>query len=646
MPKADPDPSERESVTWPVAAGLALAVGGAVLATAWISDDALVTLRHVENLVAGDGFCWNILDRTLTATHPLWILLLAAVRLVTGEPYFTTMAVGIALSTIATFVLARGAGSVAAAVFVVGIGALGSRAFVEFGTCGLENPLVYALLALFLRAWLRPEGGSRLRSLGLLGALLALARQDIVLLLAPCVLMAMRGLRPRAIVAALWPGVLIGVLWYGFALVYFGTVLPTPAYGKVVSADVPGSALLVQGLRYFVDGCRRDPVTMLVICGAILGGGVWRDAKRTPLAVGVLLQVVYVLWVGGDFMSGRFFTAAFVVALFTMARHPWRRRAALGTGAILAVAAVAVGRPSWAAPVPAQAEARIEHGIGNEYSFYAWTLGLWSPQRVRPVYGSHGALFGNRDRPAVVVATTAGAYGFLGGRNVHLVEPFLCDPMLMRLPLQDPAHWRIGHFKRRIPEGYLETLASGENRIHDPDLAKYQDELQLVLRAPLFAGERWRALWGFWSGRNDALLRSYVASSYLPAPLVERDLAELQNVLGAGSHWYDVPCVVVREGGLRVRCPDGGVRRQLRLLVDGGGRGEVRFRKGGEDIGTVPLMVAEQPFAGARQVIVEVPDGARDFDAFEVRLDAVPEGGEAAVSMMPVFAVLHVEFGG
>ena len=61
-------------------------------------------------------------------------------------------------------------------------------------------------------------------------------------------------------------------------------------------------------------------------------------------------------------------------------------------------------------------------------------------------------------------------YGFLGGAKVHLVEPFLCDPLLMRLPLQDRDNWRIGHFKRRIPEGYLETLASGENRIHHPAL--------------------------------------------------------------------------------------------------------------------------------------------------------------------------------
>ena len=33
--------------------------------------------------------------------------------------------------------------------------------------------------------------------------------------------------------------------------------------------------------------------------------------------------------------------------------------------------------------------------------------------------------------------------------------------LLMRLPVWDTKGWRIGHFIRRIPEGYLESVAAG-----------------------------------------------------------------------------------------------------------------------------------------------------------------------------------------
>ena len=630
-------------VPWFVAIVVALAVGGAVLATAWISDDALVTFRTVENLVAGDGMRWNVLDRTQTATHPLWILLLAAARWCTGELYFTAIGLGVMLSAIAGLLLARATRHGWPSVAVVLLATLGSRSFVEFGTCGLENALVYALVAAFAHVWfVREPGAKRLRRLGVLGALLALARQDLVLLVAPCVLAACRGTNWRTALRGLLPGILLGGAWYGFALVYYGTVIPTPGYGKVVSADVPQSALFGQGAWYLLDLCLRDPVAAIVLLGAIVAGCAVRQVLFVAPAIGVLLQVLYTLRVGGDFMSGRFFTAAFVLAVVVVARGLHAAKGHYVT-VVLAVAMFATGLPPWLRGTPTKADVHIWHGIGNERAYYAEQLGLWSPQRFPIRYAMFATMFAGRPRPVVLLAHAAGVPGYLNGAAAHIVDPFLCDPLLMRLPLQDPTSWRIGHFKRRVPEGYLETLASGENRLRNASLAKYWDALQVLLRAPVWSNERWRVWWQFLLGDYEDLLRDYVREVYHNPPRVEVEEASLPQGLAPRAHWYDCDAVVVREGGLRVRCAGAKVGKKLRLLVDGGGAGELLFQLQGREVARLPFAVPVDLNSGARWFEFVLPEAATaGCDAVDVMLRPV-SGEDAQLTLLEVFAVLGLQ---
>lgn len=626
---------------WGPSVLLALAIGGAVLATAWISDDALVTFRTAENVATGEGMRWNVLDRTQTATHPLWVLLLAAGRWCTGELYFTTIALCVLLSAFGALAVARAVPRGLAPFAVLGLGALGSRSFVEFGTCGLENALVYALVGAFAHGWFAlPPGEGRVRRLGLLGALLALARQDLVLLVAPCVLAACRGQPWRRAIRALLPGFLLGCAWYGFAVVYYGTAIPTPGYGKVIAADVPAAALFEQGLWYLADLGWRDPAAAFVLLGAIVAG--LRGHGALAPALGVLLQVVYTLRVGGDFMSGRFFTAAFVLALPVVARAG-RGSIGLAAAAALGITMFATGLPPWLRGTPSPAEYRIWHGIGSERAYYSQQLGLWSPQRFPFTYGMLGQPFAGRARPVVMLHHAAGVPGYLNGPYVHVVDPFLCDPLLMRLPLQDPLHWRIGHFKRRLPEGWLETLASGENRLRHPSLARYWDALAVLLRAPVFSAERWRVWWGFQRGEYEPLLQQYVRDAYRTPPLVEIDAAALPQGLDAGAHWYDTSGVVVREGGLRLRLPAPATGRALRLLCDGGGQGELVFSRGGAEVARQPYTVPVELLGGARWFPFAVPEAAVGFDAIEVRPRSEAAGADAAITVMEVFAVLGLD---
>src|SRR5690349_1910100 len=55
---------------------IAVAIFAVVLARAWVGDDALITVRTLDNLMHGYGLRWNVDERVQAFTHPLWAFLL------------------------------------------------------------------------------------------------------------------------------------------------------------------------------------------------------------------------------------------------------------------------------------------------------------------------------------------------------------------------------------------------------------------------------------------------------------------------------------------------------------------------------------------------------------------------------------------
>jgi arabinofuranosyltransferase len=93
---------------------------------------------------------------------------------------------------------------------------------------------------------------------------------------------------------------------------------------------------------------------------------------------------------------------------------------------------------------------------------------------------------------------------------VHFIDDYaLADALLARLPVRNPATWRVGHIEHIIPEGYLETLSSGRNRIKDENLAAYYDRLTLVTRGELWSLPRFVAIWKMNTGQYDRLIEAF-----------------------------------------------------------------------------------------------------------------------------------------
>ncbi len=236
---------------------LPLAFFGVILVrTAWMSDDAYITLRTVDNFIHGYGLTWNVAERVQSYTHPLWMFLVSAAYFVTREAYFTTLAVSLIISLAALWLVvtrvaaSRAAGVIAAAALLL------SKAFVDYSTSGLENPLTHLLLALFFVVYLRSESGRiKLFRLALITALIAVNRIDAVLLVAVPFVVALvenRNLfrrNPIAVVGAVALGFLPFFAWELFSLFYYGFAVPNTAFAKL-NTHLPEAALLKQGVTY------------------------------------------------------------------------------------------------------------------------------------------------------------------------------------------------------------------------------------------------------------------------------------------------------------------------------------------------------------------------------------------------------------
>lgn len=511
----DPRPGGSRSPRLALTALAALLVG-----TAWLNDDSYFTLRTVQNFLAGEGLRWNLFERVQAYTHPLWMFLLAAAMGLTHEHFLTTIAVCIACTLAACAVLVGPAGPARGRVEVVALLLL-SRAFVDFGTGGLENPLGFLLAALFLRAFLRPERTpGALAWLACWAALAALTRLDSVLLYLPAlVLRTLESVRAHAgtrraawsrTVGALLLGFAPLAAWELFSCFYYGFPFPNTAYAKL-GAGIPRAELALQGLWYLLDSLRRDAPTLLTIaagCGLAL---VRAPRRLGALALGVLAYLAYVVSIGGDYMSGRFLALPFFLAVGLLGAGPaWvapsvARRAwplAFVLGLYLHQVTLAL-RDHTARPLGLAPEMSV-HGIEDARFSYYHEMGLLRPSaRFQPepplpwVVGPKG-----------VALVYQGRQAFQAGPGVVALESWgLADPLLARLPARYDYFWRIGHFERFLPLGYEETLGTGVDCIEDRGLAEYHRHLRLVTAGPLFSLERLRTALALNLGRYDALLR-------------------------------------------------------------------------------------------------------------------------------------------
>ena len=299
-------------------AAAALLFGVALARTAWVTDDAFITLRTIDNLLAGYGLRWNVAERVQAFTHPLWLGVVTLFYAATRAPFASALAAGLVVSLAGAGLIAwryrhdpvRAALVLSALTF--------SKAYVDFSTSGLENPLTHLLLFGFAMVTLDSSRDSRVppAAAGALVSGLALTRPDAVVLVLPALATSRyRSTDVRRLAAGLSPW----LLWEAFSLVYYGALVPNTALAKLGSG-VPRGELALQGLAYLGDSLRRDPITLVVIAAGAAAGVLRGGRAARALAAGIALHLAYVVSIGGDFMTGRFLTPALALSVVLLAR--------------------------------------------------------------------------------------------------------------------------------------------------------------------------------------------------------------------------------------------------------------------------------------------------------------------------------------
>ena len=349
--------------------------------------------------------------------------------------------------------------------------------------------------------------------LSVMAALGMLNRMDTALLFLPPLAYAVFKARSVKGFAAVALGSMPFVLWELFSLLYYGFLVPNTAYAKLWPHDHFGDAI-GYGVLYFKNSLSWDPVTLSAITCGCLVPLLPKEKRDLSIVVGILAYLVYILSLGGDFMSGRFLAAPLFCAVVLIARS---RIASLEFPAVTATL-IAVFLSLVISPFCTVLS-------GSDYGLDRDQYGSFLMDERANYYKDAGLLrsfpiattvnreipwmqkgFELREKaPCVESFPNVGFAGFYAGPEVHLVDIYgVCDPLAARLPII--WYGPVGHFKRRIPDGYLETLRSGRNVIADKRLAEYYDKLALITRGRMLDKERLAAIWNMNTGKYDHLL--------------------------------------------------------------------------------------------------------------------------------------------
>lgn len=546
----------------------------------WIADDGLIVLRTVRNLLAGNGPVFNAGERVEANTSTLWTYLVTFFAWIGGSVRleYVVLYLALVLSILGVVLVMLGTGRLYAPslqgrrALLLPAGALVYIAVPparDFATSGLENGLVLAYLGLLwwmlvcwsqaLRAYpAQPDraasaaaprnipGGYFEGALAVVAGLSVLVRPELALIGGGALIMmlvAARGWRRRVLIIV--AGGLLPVAYQIFRMGYYALLVP----GTAVAKDASGSKWS-QGFVYLTNFNQPYllwvPAVLLALLGIVLlatrtrpwwlrrqvprGYGWLPRTIQSPPAVVVfmvvsgLLQGIYWVRQGGDFMHGRVLLTPLFCILAPVAVIPVvlpdGTKFTRETGYLLAAAtsvlwAAVVGWSIWAANSPgmgADATRVTYTGIVDERRFYAQATGHAHPltaadyldyPRMRAVLTAientpEGALLlpsGNYDQwdvvpaiplppdtppevraayeaPHTVFFTNMGMLGMNVGLDVRVIDQIgLANPLAMHT--QRLTDGRIGHDKNLFPDW---AVAEGPFIKTRPYVPAYLDE--------------------------------------------------------------------------------------------------------------------------------------------------------------------------
>lgn len=367
-------------------------------------------------------------------------------------------------------------------------------------------------------------------------SLSALNRLDTFIIFFPVLTMELINQKSKKNIVLILIGFIQLFLWELFSIFYYGFPFPNTAYAKL-NTGVPRSGLIEQGLYYFLDSLYLDPLTLSTIITAVIISFVKREREISLIAIGLGLYLIYIIYIGGDFMSGRFLSIPILLSALILLRIEIKSIKTMIVSSIIIIVLGSLSpRPNLLSFPSYSLGPKIinafrfgpkifgmNNGITDERFWYYEHTGLLNNIFQKKIelhpWVQHAKML--KEQNTILVKSTVGLFGYYAPREIHIVDQYaLTDPLLSKLPAteywligkekpEEEKFWRIGHFARKIPDGYLETIETGEIKISNPNLSKYYNKLSVLIKGDLFSWDRLIEIWNFNTGQYSFLLDDY-----------------------------------------------------------------------------------------------------------------------------------------
>ena len=344
------------------AALLALVVG-LLIHRRFFHDDAYISLRYGERLLAGKGLTWNDGERIEGFSNPLWLAQIVLLGFLGVPLVLAAQALGVlyALATVILWIRSRSTpAGLLALVTIPGwtLWALG----------GLEtiSACFWILMSLVLVWKMRDAPPSRARglALGFSLAAVALGRPEGIAVSLSLLCAAAFARRGRVLVLAAAP---LAVLYGGyeiFRLAYFGDWIANAARAKAM--DLPLGACLAGAATYVIGSAREWVAAAFVAVWLIVASP---DRRRiSVLLLPCLPLLAVVVAGGGDHMLGaRFMLAPLAVLALagSLAAPSLRRGVRAITLGLVGIAALWQLQLSWRFPAARNPAAALGEFVGR-----------------------------------------------------------------------------------------------------------------------------------------------------------------------------------------------------------------------------------------------------------------------------------------
>lgn len=243
----------------------------------FVWEDALITLRYVKNIIAGNGFVYNLGEHVLGTTTPGFAVILSTFGSMGIEPLLTARIISLLSDAITCYLLVK----LGIAIKKPNIGIIAALLLalwptnITYAVSGMETSLATALMLMTFIAYSERRPGLAM----CLSGLVVLTRPDGMILV--CVLAAYDFLSRQHHIKwqhwALFTGILLP--WIIFGTIYFGSPIPNTIIAKSVTNRL--NALTALQFNTYVSGLVQKLLLPVLFLGTALT--VRRFPKLLPL---------------------------------------------------------------------------------------------------------------------------------------------------------------------------------------------------------------------------------------------------------------------------------------------------------------------------------------------------------------------------